>query len=89
MRMVMALHAPSPANNSSWFLWPSFSFQVYPGNVLNTYLFKLVDHLNTTVNRGWYTKNGCDARVVDQLAQQELETTMTEDIHLVGWRLLP
>ena len=22
---------------SSWFLWPLFSFQVYPGNVLNTY----------------------------------------------------
>ena len=22
---------------SSWFLWPTFSFQVYPGNRLNTY----------------------------------------------------
>ena len=28
---------------SSWFLWPMFSFQVYPGNLLNTYHWRAVD----------------------------------------------
>ncbi|MBT6110762.1 MAG: aromatic ring-hydroxylating dioxygenase subunit alpha [Rhodospirillales bacterium] len=68
---------------SSWFLWPTFSFQVYPGNVLNTYFFKPDDHLNTTVYRDWYTVDGNESGVIDGLAQQDLDTTVAEDIRLV------
>ncbi len=74
---------PRATEYSSWFLWPSFSFQVYPGNVLNTYFFKPVDHLNTTVYRGWYTVGGGESDVIDMLAQQDLDTTVAEDIRLV------
>jgi len=68
---------------SSWFLWPMVSFQVYPGNVLNTYHWRPIDHENVIVWRGWYTVDGVDSEVIRQLAVQDRETTMEEDIHLV------
>lgn len=68
---------------SSWFLWPMFSFQVYPGNVLNTYHWRAVDANHVVVWRGWYTIDGVDDDVIHRLAAQDRETTVEEDIHLV------
>lgn len=68
---------------SSWFLWPMFSFQVYPGNVLNTYHWRAIDSDNVVVWRGWYSVGGEESQVVRQLAIQDRETTVEEDIHLV------
>ena len=68
---------------SSWFLWPMFSFQVYPGNVLNTYHWRAIDAENVVVWRGWYSVDGLDDPKVRQLAVQDRETTVEEDIHLV------
>ena len=68
---------------SSWFLWPSFSFQVYPGNMLNTYLWRPDDAGHTTVWRGWFSSAGNMDDVLTGLIQQDLETTVAEDIRLV------
>ena len=68
---------------SSWFLWPMFSFQVYPGNVLNTYHWRAVDADHVMLYRGWYSVNGAEDAVARQLAIQDRETTVEEDIHLV------
>ena len=68
---------------SSWFLWPMFSFQVYPGNVLNTYHWRAIDTEHVVVWRGWYTKGGRDSDVIRQLADQDRQTTVEEDIRLV------
>ena len=68
---------------SSWFLWPMFSFQVYPGNVLNTYHWRAVDADHVVVWRGWYGAEGFDPEVISALAKQDRETTVEEDIHLV------
>ncbi len=68
---------------SSWFLWPLFSFQVYPGNVLNTYQWQPLAVDRVRVVRGWYTIDGEESEVVRGLAKQDRETTMEEDIHLV------
>lgn len=68
---------------SSWFLWPMFSFQVYPGNVLNTYHWRAVDAEHVVVWRGWYSVDGQEDPKVRQLAQQDRETTVEEDIGLV------
>ena len=68
---------------SSWFLWPMFSFQVYPGNVLNTYHWRAIDADHVVVWRGWYTVDGEDSDVIHALAKQDRETTVEEDIHLV------
>ena len=68
---------------SSWFLWPMFSFQVYPGNVLNTYHWRAVDSGNVVVWRGWYSVDGADDATVRRLAVQDRATTVEEDIGLV------
>ena len=68
---------------SSWFLWPMFSFQVYPGNVLNTYHWRAVDAGHVVVWRGWYSVDGKEDAKIRQLAIQDRETTVEEDIHLV------
>lgn len=74
---------PYAQSYSSWFLWPAFSFQVYPGNVLNTYLWRAngVDH--TEVSRGWYSLDGAQDDELLKLAQQDFETTFAEDVLLV------
>jgi len=68
---------------SSWFLWPAFSFQVYPGNVLNTYHWQPLAVDRVRVWRGWYTVDGMASTVIDDLARQDRETTVAEDIRLV------
>ncbi|MEM6973641.1 MAG: aromatic ring-hydroxylating dioxygenase subunit alpha [Pseudomonadota bacterium] len=68
---------------SSWFLWPMFSFQVYPGNVLNTYHWRATGPETVTVWRGWYSVEGADDETVRRLAVQDRATTVEEDIHLV------
>ncbi len=68
---------------SSWYLWPLFSFQVYPGNRLNTYHWRPVDVGHVVVWRGWHSEGGAEDSVVRQLAKQDRATTVEEDIHLV------
>ena len=68
---------------SSWFLWPMFSFQVYPGNLLNTYHWRAVDADHVGVWRGWYSVGGEENDIVRQMAVQDRETTVAEDIGLV------
>ncbi|MBW4708956.1 aromatic ring-hydroxylating dioxygenase subunit alpha [Roseobacter sp. YSTF-M11] len=68
---------------SSWFLWPMFSFQVYPGNVLNTYHWRAVAVDRVVVWRGWYSVDGENNDTVRRLAAQDRATTVEEDIHLV------
>ncbi|MGI9507794.1 MAG: aromatic ring-hydroxylating oxygenase subunit alpha [Geminicoccaceae bacterium] len=74
---------PYAGQYSSWFLWPTFSFQVYPGNVLNTYLWRPNAVDKVTVWRGWYTPGGVDSEVIRRLAVQDRATTVEEDISLV------
>ena len=74
---------PNAGNYSSWFLWPLFSFQVYPGNVLNTYHWRIIDVDHIVLWRGWYSVDGQPSEVVEKLALQDRETTVEEDIGLV------
>ena len=68
---------------SSWYLWPTFSFQVYPGNVLNTYHWQPTAVGAVTIAREWYTADGISSAVIHDLAVQDRETTVEEDIYLV------
>lgn len=74
---------PHGSDYSSWFLWPTFSFQVYPGALLNTYLWRPQATEQTTVYRGWYTQHGANSEVVARMADQDRRTTVEEDIRLV------
>ena len=83
--MTYAIDAQNPhaGDYSSWYLWPTFSFQVYPGNVLNTYLWRCSDHRSVTVTRGWYTPGGEPSETIARLAAQDRATTVAEDITIV------
>jgi phenylpropionate dioxygenase-like ring-hydroxylating dioxygenase large terminal subunit len=74
---------PNNDRYSSWFLWPMFSFQVYPGNLLNTYHWRAVDAGRVVVWRGWYSIGGEDSETVRRMASQDRATTVEEDIQLV------
>ncbi len=74
---------PHADEYSSWYLWPMFSFQVYPGNVLNTYHWRPEGVDRVRVRRGWYARTGEDVSSVKCLAEQDRRTTVEEDIHLV------
>ena len=71
------------ADVATWYLWPCFSFQVYPGNTLNTYHWCPVDVEHVIVWRGWFTEDGEDSEVIRQLAAQDRATTVEEDVRLV------
>lgn len=83
MTYPVDLSVPHAGDYQSWFLWPMFSFQCYPGNILNTYHWRAEGPGNCTVWRGWYTPGGAESDVIRQLAIQDRETTVEEDIRLV------
>ncbi|MEO0567607.1 MAG: aromatic ring-hydroxylating dioxygenase subunit alpha [Pseudomonadota bacterium] len=83
MTYPIDLSIPHAGEYQSWFLWPMFSFQCYPGNVLNTYHWRDRGVGNCTVWRGWYTKGGEEDETIRKLAIQDRETTVEEDICLV------
>ncbi|WP_404325299.1 aromatic ring-hydroxylating dioxygenase subunit alpha [Cobetia sp. UIB-001] len=74
---------PRATQYKSWFLWPGFSFQVYPGNVLNTYHWRPMAVDKVMVYRGWYTIGGEESDVIRGLAEQDRDTTVAEDVRLV------
>lgn len=83
MTYPIDLSVPHEGDYQSWFLWPMFSFQCYPGNVLNTYHWRAHDVDTCTVWRGWYTPGGAESEVIRGLAVQDRNTTVEEDIRLV------
>ncbi len=84
-RMSYDIESGLPNNDrySSWFLWPMVSFQVYPGNLLNTYHWRPLDAGRVVVWRGWYSVGGEDNETVRRMAEQDRATTVEEDISLV------
>ena len=83
MSYPVDLSIPQAGDYQSWFLWPMFSFQCYPGNVLNTYHWRAEGPQACTVWRGWYTPEGAESDVIRGLAVQDRDTTVEEDIRLV------
>ncbi|WP_412562120.1 aromatic ring-hydroxylating oxygenase subunit alpha [Thalassobius sp. MITS945101] len=83
MSYPVDLSIPHAGDYQSWFLWPMFSFQCYPGNVLNTYHWRAEGPQACTVWRGWYTPEGAESDVIRGLAVQDRDTTVEEDIRLV------
>ncbi len=83
MTYPIDMSVPHAGDYQSWFLWPMFSFQCYPGNVLNTYHWRAHDVDNCTVWRGWFTPQGAESEVIRNLSLQDRNTTVAEDITLV------
>jgi phenylpropionate dioxygenase-like ring-hydroxylating dioxygenase large terminal subunit len=83
MSYPIDMSVPHAGEYRSFFLWPMFSFQVYPGNLLNSYHWRAHDVGKVSVWRGWHSVNGAEDPVVRLMAVQDRETTVQEDIHLV------
>ena len=83
MSYPIDLSVPHADEYRSFYLWPTFSFQVYPGNLLNTYHWRARGVEECTVWRGWFSVDRNEDAVVRQMAVQDRETTVEEDIHLV------
>ena len=68
----------------SWFLWPTVSFQVYPGGILNSYRWQASSPGRVTVRRGWYAGAGeAEQEAARACARRDLETTVAEDVAIV------
>lgn len=83
MSYEIDFNQPHAGEYRSFFLWPMFSFQVYPGNLLNTYHWRADAVDRCTVWRGWYTPGGWGDEAIRRLAVQDRTTTVEEDIRLV------
>ncbi|NNF65447.1 MAG: aromatic ring-hydroxylating dioxygenase subunit alpha [Acidimicrobiia bacterium] len=75
--------SPHAAEYASFYLWPLFSFQVYPGPVLNTFCWRPDRVDRTPFTRGWFTPNGANSEVVRTVAAEDAATTVAEDLDLV------
>ena len=73
---------PHTLDYTSWFLWPTFSFQIYPGNVLNTYIWQAVDHKTTRVLRQWFAPDGVES---DTLAGSPSKISTPRWQRTCGW----
>lgn len=75
--------SPHAAEYSSFYLWPLFSFQIYPGPILNTFCWRPSAVDSTPFFREWFTLDGEPSDTVAHVAQEDSETTVAEDLDLV------
>ncbi|NND02157.1 MAG: aromatic ring-hydroxylating dioxygenase subunit alpha [Acidimicrobiia bacterium] len=75
--------SPHAAEYSSFYLWPLFAFQVYPGPVLNTFCWRPEAVDRTLFYRDWFSLDGDGSQVVHDVAEEDANTTVAEDLKLV------
>lgn len=75
--------SPNAANYSSFYLWPLFSIQVYPGPVLNTFCWRPETVNRTPFSREWFSLDGIDSDTIHGVADEDARTTVAEDLDLV------
>lgn len=80
---IDATASPHAAEYSAFYLWPLFSFQVYPGPVLNTFCWRPEAVDRTPFFRQWFSLDGQDSETVRVVADEDARTTVAEDLELV------
>lgn len=68
----------------SFYLWPAFSLQVYPGGVVNSYHWRPLAVDDTEVHRTWYSPRGAVSAQLQKIIDLDRETTFAEDLKLVS-----
>ncbi len=76
--------SPHAGEYSSFYLWPTFSFQIYPGALLNTFCWRPESVDRTPFFREWFSVDGAEDPMVKEVAVQDAETTVAEDLRLVA-----
>lgn len=67
----------------SFYLFPAFSLQIYPGGLVNTYYWRPLDPENTVVHRGWFSRDGVVDDQMQAVIDLDRDTTFAEDLVLV------
>jgi len=75
--------SPHATEYSSFYLWPLFAFQVYPGPVLNTFCWRPEAVDRTPFFRDWFSLDGVESETVHKVAEEDANTTVAEDLALV------
>ena len=78
-----AWYDTSGSDYGSFFLWPSFSLQIYPSGLINTYHWQPLSVDETRVYRGWYSRDGVVDDSLQKVIDLDRETTFAEDLTLV------
>ncbi len=79
----LAWYDTSGSDYGSFFLWPTFSLQIYPSGLVNTYHWRPQEVCGTQVHRGWYSKDGVVDDALQKVIDLDRETTFAEDLKLV------
>ena len=73
----------SGSDYGSFYLFPLFSLQIYPGGVVNTYYWRPEGVTDTTVHRGWFSADGVVDDQLQAVIDLDRDTTFAEDLQLV------
>lgn len=68
---------------ASYYLYPAFSLQMYPGGLVNTYYWRPTAPDDTIVHRGWFSRDGVVDDQLQEVIDRDRETTFAEDLALV------
>ena len=79
----MQWYDTSGSDYGSFYLFPLFSLQIYPGGVVNTYYWRPLAHNDTEVHRGWFSKDGVVDDQLQEVIDLDRDTTFNEDLALV------
>ncbi|MEM7118632.1 MAG: aromatic ring-hydroxylating dioxygenase subunit alpha [Chloroflexota bacterium] len=74
---------PNATKYRSFFLWPTFSVQIYPGGVVNTYHWFPLDVENTVVHRSWFFDTPEATQEQWEIIELDRTTTFAEDLTII------
>lgn len=78
-----AWYDTSGGDYASFFLWPGFSLQIYPSQVVNTYHWRPMGLDKVRVYRNWFSADGAVDDDLQKVIELDFETTFSEDVKLV------
>jgi choline monooxygenase len=68
---------------AAWYLWPSASIQVYPGNIVSTFFWQPLSAGRTRLISEWFFSNRPMTETQEEFVRQHWATTFMEDFILV------
>lgn len=77
------LSDPNATKYASFYLWPTFSVQIYPGGVVNTYHWFPLDVANTVVHRSWFFDSAEATPEQWEIIELDRTTTFAEDLTII------
>ena len=74
---------PKASRYASFYLWPTFSVQIYPGGVVNSYHWFPLDVENTVVHRSWFFDSAEPTPEQWEIIEMDRTTTFAEDLTII------